>query len=250
MKSKQSGFTLVEIAIVLVIVGLLLGGVLKGQELITSSRAKSLYADKSAVQTAINTYQDRFRALPGDDAAAGGRFTGLACGVAGAGGSAVNSGLGQTCTNGNGNGQLTNLDQAARYTVANGLILVNATAAQAAAAEPVLMWQHLRAAQIIKTEGTAPGEIFVQPLNAVGAWTGVTSGFLYFGQQPSAFFLNQYATPGNVAQALDAANDDGFTNRGGIRSAHNGTAAAPNPATTIPAAYANGTNYNISMNLQ
>ena len=70
MKSKQSGFTLVEIAIVLVIVGLLLGGVLKGQELINSSRAKSLYADKSAIQTAINTYQDRFRAVPGDDAAA------------------------------------------------------------------------------------------------------------------------------------------------------------------------------------
>ena len=134
--------------------------------------------------------------------------------------------------------------------MANGLILVNATAAQAAAAEPVLMWQHLRAAQIIKTEGTAPGEIFVQPLNAVGAWTGVTPAGLYFGQQPSALFFNQYATPGNVAQALDAANDDGFTNRGGIRSASNGTAAAPNPATTIPAAYANSTNYNISMNLQ
>ena len=43
--SKQSGFTLVEIAIVLVIIGLLLGGVLKGQELITSSKAKALDND-------------------------------------------------------------------------------------------------------------------------------------------------------------------------------------------------------------
>ena len=248
MKSKQSGFTLVEIAIVLVIVGLLLGGVLKGQELITSGKAKALYADKTAIQTAVNTYQDRFRALPGDDAAAGGRFTGLACGVAGAGGSAVNSGLGQTCTNGNGNGLLNNQTQNARSTVAAGLILVTATATQAAAAEPQLMWQHLRAAQIIKTEGTAPGEIFVQPLNAVNTWTGVTSAGLWVGQQPSVLFITQYATPGNVAQAVDAANDDGFTNRGGIRSADNGTALAPNSA-AAGAPYVNGAVYNVSMNL-
>ena len=239
MKSKQSGFTLVEIAIVLVIVGLLLGGVLKGQELITSGKAKALYADKSAIQTAVNTYQDRFRALPGDDGAAASRFTGLACGVAGAGGSAVNAGLGQTCTNGNGNGLMTNLNQAARTTVAAGLILVTATAAQATAAEPSLMWQHLRAAQIIKTEGTAPGEIFVQPNNAVSGWTGVTSAGLMIGQQPSLLFINQYATPGNVAQAVDAANDDGFTNRGGIRSGNNGTALAPN-TDTAGVAYNNG----------
>ena len=39
MKRRQSGFTLVEIAIVLVIIGLLLGGILKGQELINSASA-------------------------------------------------------------------------------------------------------------------------------------------------------------------------------------------------------------------
>ena len=41
-RRKQSGFTLVEIAIVLVIIGLLLGGVLKGQELINSAKVKNL----------------------------------------------------------------------------------------------------------------------------------------------------------------------------------------------------------------
>ena len=41
IKRQQSGFTLVEIAIVLVIIGLLLGGILKGQELINSAKAKS-----------------------------------------------------------------------------------------------------------------------------------------------------------------------------------------------------------------
>jgi prepilin-type N-terminal cleavage/methylation domain-containing protein len=44
MRSKQSGFTLVEIAIVLVIIGLLLGGVLKGQELINSAKVKNMIA--------------------------------------------------------------------------------------------------------------------------------------------------------------------------------------------------------------
>ena len=37
-RAREGGFTLVEIAIVLVIIGLLLGGILKGQELITSAQ--------------------------------------------------------------------------------------------------------------------------------------------------------------------------------------------------------------------
>lgn len=44
-KRRQSGFTLIEIAIVLVIIGLLLGGILKGQELINSARVKNLASD-------------------------------------------------------------------------------------------------------------------------------------------------------------------------------------------------------------
>src|SRR5712664_3241992 len=67
MKSQQSGFTLVEIAIVLVIIGLLLGGILKGQELINSAKAKSLANDFRAIPVYIYGYQDKFRALPGDD---------------------------------------------------------------------------------------------------------------------------------------------------------------------------------------
>ena len=68
MKRNQSGFTLIEIAIVLVIIGLLLGGVLKGQELINSAKVKNLAADFKNVPLYIYGYQDRFRALPGDDA--------------------------------------------------------------------------------------------------------------------------------------------------------------------------------------
>jgi len=67
MKRNQSGFTLIEIAIVLVIIGLLLGGVLKGQELINSARVKNLAGDFKNIPVFIYGYQDKFKALPGDD---------------------------------------------------------------------------------------------------------------------------------------------------------------------------------------
>ncbi|MGE5319259.1 MAG: type II secretion system protein, partial [Hyphomicrobiaceae bacterium] len=64
---RQSGFTLIEIAIVLVIIGLLLGGILKGQELINSARVKNLAADFRNIPVFIYGYQNKFKALPGDD---------------------------------------------------------------------------------------------------------------------------------------------------------------------------------------
>jgi len=66
--NKQQGFTLVEIAIVLVIIGLLLGGVLKGQEMIKSAKVKSQMQQIDGISAAFNTYQDKYGALPGDDA--------------------------------------------------------------------------------------------------------------------------------------------------------------------------------------
>ena len=66
---KQNGFTLVEIAIVLVIIGLLLGGILKGQELINSAKVKNLANDFRVIPTYIYAYQDKFKSLPGDDPA-------------------------------------------------------------------------------------------------------------------------------------------------------------------------------------
>lgn len=85
MKAQQ-GFTLVEIAIVLVIIGLLLGGVLQGQQMIASAKVKSQIQEIDGIVAAINTYQDKFGALPGDDANA-----------------TTNTGIG-TLTNGNGGG--------------------------------------------------------------------------------------------------------------------------------------------------
>jgi prepilin-type N-terminal cleavage/methylation domain-containing protein len=53
MRRSQSGFTLIEIAIVLVIIGLLLGGVLKGQELINQAKIKNLANDINGVTVAM-----------------------------------------------------------------------------------------------------------------------------------------------------------------------------------------------------
>jgi prepilin-type N-terminal cleavage/methylation domain-containing protein len=64
---NQKGFTLVEIAIVLVIIGLLIGGILKGQSMIRNARVKSLVNDMENLKAAIYTYQDRYGMLPGDE---------------------------------------------------------------------------------------------------------------------------------------------------------------------------------------
>ena len=79
MKNNQKGFTLVEIAIVLVIIGLLLGGILKGQEMIIQAKIKNAITDFSGVSAAYFGYQDRYRATPGDDPQAT-RWTGASAG--------------------------------------------------------------------------------------------------------------------------------------------------------------------------
>jgi len=88
MDKNQRGFTLVEIAIVLVIIGLLLGGVLKGQEMITNAKVRNLADQGSSIKAAFYAFQDRYRALPGDYVAATLNIAGVT-------------------VNGSGNGQIT-----------------------------------------------------------------------------------------------------------------------------------------------
>jgi len=66
VSSGARGFTLVEIAIVLVVVGLILGGVFKGQALIDSARVRSLSSEVSGIRSAWYSFQERYRSLPGD----------------------------------------------------------------------------------------------------------------------------------------------------------------------------------------
>lgn len=67
---NEKGFTLVELAIVMIIIGLLIGGVLKGQELIKNAEITSTVAQTKAVEAAVSTFQDMYGGLPGDLASA------------------------------------------------------------------------------------------------------------------------------------------------------------------------------------
>lgn len=65
--NNQKGFTLVEIAIVMVIIGLLIGGVLKGQEMIKNAKVKRVTKQADEFRAAVISYQDRYAIYPGDD---------------------------------------------------------------------------------------------------------------------------------------------------------------------------------------
>lgn len=65
-QQTQRGFTLVELAIVLVIIGLLLGGILKGQELIASTKVNTTTAQVKAIEAAAYTFEDTYGGRPGD----------------------------------------------------------------------------------------------------------------------------------------------------------------------------------------
>ncbi len=66
MQRKQKGFTLIEIAIVLLIIGMLLGGIMKGQSMINSARVRAIANDLTGIEAAWISFQDRYRSLPGD----------------------------------------------------------------------------------------------------------------------------------------------------------------------------------------
>jgi len=218
MKTKQSGFTLVEIAIVLVIIGLLLGGILKGQEMITQAKIKNIINDFNSIFAAMNSYQDRYHALPGDEQ---NTATVARWGAAAFGG----DGNGVFCT-GACPGTLLATQQ------------YNAAAAAPAAAGPEvgLFWLHLRLSGFVAgaTTGITSTQ---QPNNAAGGLIGVqTTGM--------GFTSNIVCTsnlPDKIAIAIDTQMDDGASNAGQLRGM---LQTAPNPAVgTATAAYAEtGTN--------
>jgi prepilin-type N-terminal cleavage/methylation domain-containing protein len=63
---KQSGFSLVELSIVLVILGLLAGGIMAGQSLIRASELRAVTTEFNDFQVAVSQFEDKYLALPGD----------------------------------------------------------------------------------------------------------------------------------------------------------------------------------------
>jgi prepilin-type N-terminal cleavage/methylation domain-containing protein len=128
-KNRQSGFTLVELSIVFVIVGLLIGGVIKGTELIENARVTSISAQIKTYQSAVTSFRDTYGALPGDMRDATQRING--CNAA------------NNCTNGGGNQIIGGPD---RY----NQVILNMPEDN----ETVLFWKHLLLADLIS--GVAP----------------------------------------------------------------------------------------------
>jgi len=202
MRSPQTGVTLVEIGVVLVIITLLLGGILKGREMITQARIKGVVNDFSGATSAYLSYVDRYQAIPGDDPNAPTRWA--SWGTPG----------------GNGNGYVgggyeSNIpsDESRKY------------------------WWHLRAAGLVPGPTQGPGAD-AQPSNAAGGIAGVQTNGL--GLNGLIICVSNVAD--KVAGAVDAQLDDRKSNSGNMRAfAHTGLDPREALGATVASAYTDAT---------
>lgn len=182
MKKTQTGFTLIELAIVLVIIGLLLGGVLKGQELINSAKVKNMANDFRNVPVYIYGYQDKYKALPGDDLQA----------------KAHND----STTAGDGDGKIEGAWNSTQVTD-----------------ESLMFWEHIRKAGLApgSTDITNAATNGFYPTNSDGGRVGVTS-LQPISNLPGAYFMCSAGILGKYAKQLDLTMDDGLANGGSLRA--------------------------------
>jgi prepilin-type N-terminal cleavage/methylation domain-containing protein len=210
-RHSEQGFTLVELAIVMVIIGLLIGGILKGQELIANAKISATVSQLKGVDAALNTFQDKYNSLPGDMLTPNTRLQG--CTTA-------------PCNRpGNGNGVYGNLP---------GAVPTNAL-------EGTVAFAHLSAADLISgiDTGADPGTpTFGGLLPAIkaggGMWLGTasntggaTGGITTLNANKSYASLNGIAAavadnsgafPPTVAAQIDRKLDDGIANTGSTQS--------------------------------
>ena len=219
MKSQQSGFTLVEIAIVLVIIGLLLGGILKGQELINSAKVKNLANDFRVIPTYIYAFQDKFKALPGDDSAASTHVNGATNATTPA------ASQGNGVINGNWYSG-TNTD------------------------ESYLFWQHVRLANLAAGP-TVVTDAEYWPKNSVGGVIGINgaqSATVQITGMTGTYQICSTGILGKFAKQLDIQMDDGNTATGSMRTTANVTSTTlAQQAATATAAVDDATSYTVCM---
>lgn len=180
MKRQTAGFTLVEVAIVMVIIGLLLGSVLKGQQILTNARIKNLENDYQGMMIAIYHYQERYSVLPGDDSHANAKF-------------------GNGIIDGQGDGRLNDLFNSTTDTD-----------------DSRLLWSHLRAAGLIVGEKTSTD----LPIHAFHGVTGVSSSLSLTRTPLtiSGMFVGFTNIPNSVALIIESHIDDNDPYKGMIQT--------------------------------
>jgi prepilin-type N-terminal cleavage/methylation domain-containing protein len=180
MTTQKKGFTLVELSIVLVIIGLLIGGVLKGQSMIENAKVKRVMSDVDSLVSATYSYQDKFNALPGDDAS-----TVAANGVA--------NGAAACAVVGNGNGLIDT------------------------APERLCAYQDLIDEGFLTGNAAGTTEVAVARTTPFGSSFVFRSGVVN-GANQNFIGMLAAAVPADVAQSIDSKFDDGIWNTGDITS--------------------------------
>lgn len=199
MNDAHRGFTLIELAIVLVVIGLLLGGILKGQELIESARARNLMSQIDSIRAAYYAFQDKYRAVPGD-------YPGPLA-------HANLSGIGSPQVGGNGDGVIRDTP---------------------AARESLLAWVHLSHANLVsgnyQASGSQPDPQGEWPRNPYGATLQLQydDRFAGSGGVPRLNLKTGNQVPARILAEIDRKTDDGRANAGQFRfSAYDGGGGAP-----------------------
>jgi prepilin-type N-terminal cleavage/methylation domain-containing protein len=216
--SRKGGFTLLELSIALVIIGLLVGGVLGGKHLIRAARLQTVVSDYQKYANAMNAFKDQYDEYPGDFSRAADVW-GLAGGADGWATACYNTdstGLRTTC-NGNGNGRLG----------------VGDNVTDGSAPEWYRSWQHLANAGLVKgefsgrnagsprfaelgvnvPEGSIAGSGFTAMSLSITVdgdwWAGEYDGFMFGAQSLSGYETNQVIINPAEAYAIDVKLDDG-----------------------------------------
>lgn len=208
-KRAKRGVTLVEIAIVLVIIGLLLGGILKGQELINNAKVKNMIGYQESLRGAWYAFIDRYEAVPGDWTRAS-QFL------------ALNE---DPVINGQGNGFINEVESPLVFThlVAAGFIRCAVCDDGTQLHPNNSIWNGLTTGDSDPTDQTGNPSPENSPTNSYGGVVAIFHDAGYYhgrsGDQLQAQLMAHSGprVPSNLARDVDNKIDDGYANSGDVR---------------------------------
>lgn len=214
---EEKGFTLVELAIVMIIIGLLIGGILKGQELIANAQVTSTVAQVKGIDAAVSTFRDMYDSFPGDVVNVTARIPSCSAAPCSPGGSNL------------GNGRIDVLPDAAQT------------------GEALAFFTQMSAADLLTGIEAGGGNVFGGTLAAAEIGGGYHSGYstgaatdfqnaedttgirsghylVLNGNAAAAIGATSPILTPNEAQRIDTKLDDGNGDTGSVRAFNNGTA--------------------------